>query len=83
MTIIQKFNNFIKKNNLLLVVEKAKKLKDLNFNYAVLTFVAILILIVFYTSTNMISQKKIEKKTHLQKITNTNEFFKFNDFSNF
>ena len=80
MTIIQKFNNFIKKNNLLLVVEKAKKLKDLNFNYAVLTFVAILILIVFYTSTTMISQKKIENQDSLQKITNTNEFSNLTNF---
>ena len=80
MTIIQKLNNFIKKNNLFLVVEKAKKLKDLNFNYAVLTFVAILILIIFYTSTNMISQKKIENQDSLQKITNSNEFSNLTNF---
>ena len=80
MTIIQKLNNFIKKNNLFLVVEKAKKLKDLNFNYAVLTFVAILILIIFYTSTTMISQKKIENQDSLQKITNSNEFSNLTNF---
>ena len=80
MTIIQKLNNFIKKNNLFLVVEKAKKLKDLNFNYAVLTFVAIFMLIIFYTSTTMISQKKIENQDSLQKITNSNEFSNLTNF---
>ncbi len=74
MALIQKFNNFFKTTNLFLIREKAKRLKQLNFNYIILTFLVVFIFIAFFTSSLLISQKKIESQNSIEKITNSNEF---------
>ena len=74
MALIQKFNNFFKTTNLFLIREKAKRLKQLNFNFLILTFLVVFIFIAFFTSSLLISQKKIESQNSIEKITNSNEF---------
>ena len=74
MALIQKFNNFFKTTNLFLIREKAKRLKQLNFNYIILTFLVVFIFIAFFTSSLLISQQKIESQNSIEKITNSNEF---------
>ena len=80
MTIVQKFNNFVKKNYSSFSIISPKILRLKNFNPVVLITFVIIFSGVFFISFNLIDKKNRENLSNLKEISETNEFSNFAEF---
>jgi murein DD-endopeptidase MepM/ murein hydrolase activator NlpD len=80
MTIIQKINNFIKKQNHFFQVIDFKVLGIKKFNPIILVSFFIVFSILFFVSSNLIKKKNEKNAQNLQEITKTGDFSNFKNF---
>ncbi len=80
MTLIQIFNDFFKKKILTFYSIKLNKLKVLNISSIVLFGAAILLSIIFFTFSTLVTKKNLENQNNITEIKKKGEFSNFTKF---
>tara|TARA_Y100001958_G_scaffold158079_1_gene154944 strand:+ start:198 stop:1544 length:1347 start_codon:yes stop_codon:yes gene_type:complete len=80
MTIIQIFEDLLRKKLWLSSVLKPNKFKVLSFNPIIFLTIIVSIIIIFFSINTFVDQKNAENKNNIKTITGSKEFSNFTDF---
>ena len=80
MTIIQKINTFFKKKNNFLALLDTKVFKIQRFNPFILISFFIIFSVIFFVTSNLISNKNKENANNLKEVTNNKDFSNLTNF---
>ena len=80
MTIIQKIHTFLKKKNNFLALLDTKVFKIQRFNPFILISFFIIFSVIFFVSSNLISNKNKENANNLKEVTNNKDFSNLTNF---